>query len=104
MADARAMECNARLKGAITTVLETFERLPERGDGTAAAVALPVLESGFGSGVSGMPAHDDWQTSAALLLGLQPDDAERVAGAPLLTWILGGLGAYMFIAAWPGDE
>ncbi len=41
---------------------------------------------------------------AALLLGLEPADSERIAGAPLLTWILGGVGAYMFIAAWPGDD
>ncbi len=41
---------------------------------------------------------------AALLLGLETSDSERIAGAPLLTWILGGVGAYMFIAAWPGDD
>ena len=34
----------------------------------AAAVALPVVEAGFGADLSGMPKHDGWSQAAALLL------------------------------------
>jgi len=39
--------------------------------------------------------------SAALLLGLDGYAVPLVAGAPLLTWVLGALGALLVSAAWP---
>ncbi len=42
--------------------------------------------------------------SAAALLGLDGYSPRVVAGAPLMTWILGGLGVYLVLAAWPGNE
>ncbi len=42
--------------------------------------------------------------SAAALLGLDGYSPRIVAGAPLMTWILGGLGVYLVLAAWPGSE
>ena len=42
--------------------------------------------------------------AATVLLGLDGGSPARFAGAPALTWILGGLGAYMILAAWPGDD
>lgn len=68
MANVGITRCDTRLRQAITAVLDRFDRLPEQGDGTAAAVALPVIESGYGSGVSGMPTHPEWQAAPALLL------------------------------------
>ena len=37
--------------------------------------------------------------SAAALMGLDGQPSPLVGGAPLLTWMLGGLGAYMVLAA-----
>ncbi len=42
--------------------------------------------------------------SAAALLGLDGYAPRIIAGAPLLTWVLGGLGVYLVLAAWPGDS
>ncbi len=42
--------------------------------------------------------------SAAALLGLDGYSPRIIAGAPLMTWILGGLGVYLVLAAWPGNE
>ncbi len=42
--------------------------------------------------------------SAAALLGLDGYSPRLVAGAPLMTWILGGLGVYLVLAAWPSDS
>ena len=40
--------------------------------------------------------------SAAVLLGLDGYAARMIWNAPVLTWIAGGLGAVLLIAAWPG--
>ncbi len=42
--------------------------------------------------------------SAAALLGLDGYSPRIFAGAPLMTWILGGLGVYLVLAAWPSDS
>jgi len=40
---------------------------------------------------------------AALILGLEGYAPSPVLGAPLLSWITGGLGIVMLLASWPGD-
>jgi len=40
---------------------------------------------------------------AALLMGLDGFPSPLLGGAPLISWVLGGLGAVMIGAAWPGD-
>lgn len=62
------MDCNDTLRSNLKRSLSDFERLPERRSGTAAAVALPVIETGYGADLPGMPVHKTWQTAAALLL------------------------------------
>ena len=42
--------------------------------------------------------------SAAALLGLDGHSPRIVAGAPLMTWLLGGLGVYLVLAAWPSEN
>ncbi len=41
--------------------------------------------------------------SAAILLGLDGRPPDLLWDAPLLTWILGGMGALLLILGWPGD-
>ncbi|OGT19259.1 MAG: ubiquinone biosynthesis regulatory protein kinase UbiB [Gammaproteobacteria bacterium RBG_16_57_12] len=41
--------------------------------------------------------------SAAVILGLDGRGPLMVGGAPLLTWLLGGLGAVVLLAAWPQE-
>ncbi len=41
--------------------------------------------------------------SAATIYGLDGFQPAMVAGAPLLTWVLGALGAYLVLAAWSRD-
>ncbi len=42
--------------------------------------------------------------SAAALLGLDGHSPRIIAGAPLLTWVLGALGVYLVLAALPNDH
>ncbi len=42
--------------------------------------------------------------AAVVLLAVQEGGAAQAASVPLLTWVLGGLGAYMVIAALPWDS
>jgi ubiquinone biosynthesis protein len=42
--------------------------------------------------------------SAAALLGLDGFSPRIIAGAPLMTWLLGGLGVYLVLAAWPREN
>jgi 8-oxo-dGTP pyrophosphatase MutT (NUDIX family) len=63
------MDCDDSLKARITAHLDQFPRQnPSGGQGRAAAVALAVTVEGFGAGLAGMPQHDTWQTTAALIL------------------------------------
>jgi ubiquinone biosynthesis protein len=41
---------------------------------------------------------------AVLLLSLDDGRGALLAGVPVLTWVLGGLGLYMIVAAWPGGD
>lgn len=62
------MNCDGALRRRISSHLDAFSRRDVSSGGLAAAVALPVLEEGFGAALFGLPAHDTWQSSAALLL------------------------------------
>ena len=42
--------------------------------------------------------------SAAMIYGLDGFQPTMLAGAPLLTWVLGALGAYLLIVAWPDAD
>ncbi len=41
---------------------------------------------------------------AAVVYGLDGFQPATVAGAPLLSWVLGALGVYLVLAAWPGER
>jgi ubiquinone biosynthesis protein len=42
--------------------------------------------------------------SAAAIYGLDGFQPAMVAGAPVLSWVLGALGVYLVLAAWPGEK
>ena len=42
--------------------------------------------------------------SAAVIDGLDGFQPKILAGAPLLTWVFGALGAYLVIVAWPDKD
>jgi ubiquinone biosynthesis protein len=42
--------------------------------------------------------------SAAALIGLEAAALGELAGAPLLAWVAGGLGAVILLSAWPSDR
>ena len=42
--------------------------------------------------------------AAVVLLAVQEGATAQLSSVPLLTWVLGGLGAYMIIAALPWDS
>ena len=42
--------------------------------------------------------------SAAVILGLDGYTPNMFGNAPILTWLLGGAGAYLLIASWPGGR
>lgn len=42
--------------------------------------------------------------SAAVILGLDGYAPSMLGHAPLLTWLLGGIGAFLLIASWPGGR
>jgi 8-oxo-dGTP pyrophosphatase MutT (NUDIX family) len=64
----QSWSCNESLRDEFARRLTDFEFDSPPGEGTAAAVALPVVESGFGAQLSGMPTHAEWSNDAALLL------------------------------------
>ncbi len=41
--------------------------------------------------------------SAAALLGLDGFSPRMLGGAPVMTWVLGAIGVYFVVAAWPGE-
>ena len=41
--------------------------------------------------------------SAAALLGLDGFSPRMLGGAPITTWVLGAIGVYFVVAAWPGE-
>jgi 8-oxo-dGTP pyrophosphatase MutT (NUDIX family) len=63
------MNCDQALRTQIAGHLERFEpQEPAQASPRQAAVALCVLETGFGADLDGMPQYTTWQSSAALLL------------------------------------
>ena len=42
--------------------------------------------------------------SAAVILGLDGYSPNMFGHAPILTWLLGGTGAYLLIASWPSGR
>ena len=52
----------------------------------AAAVAVTIVDAGLGAGCNGLPAHDDWQGGAALLLTRPSTDGFANAPRPTLEW------------------
>ncbi len=63
------MNCNDALKARITTHLAEFALNDHAAaTGKAAAVALCVVDEGFGADLSGLPSHERWQSAAALVL------------------------------------
>jgi len=42
--------------------------------------------------------------SAAIIKGLDGNSPAMLAGAPLLTWLLGGMGLIILFLAWPDDK
>lgn len=42
--------------------------------------------------------------SAAIILGLDGYTPNMFGNAPIITWLLGGAGAYLLIASWPGGQ
>ncbi|MCB1749098.1 MAG: CoA pyrophosphatase [Gammaproteobacteria bacterium] len=46
----------------------------------AAAVAVTIVDAGLGAGCNGLPAHDDWQGGAALLLTRRSSRLRNHAG------------------------
>lgn len=62
------MNCDDTLKDRIAAHLNNFSRISPLRGGRAAAVAIPVVEAGFGADLAGMPTHASWRTDAALLL------------------------------------
>lgn len=63
------MECDKALRIRIAENLLRFKvktAAPHAGRG--AAVAVAITDAGYGAGLSGMPAYDDWQPHASLVL------------------------------------
>jgi mutator protein MutT len=64
----QSFEHNDLLRERIKKNLAHFDVRSAAHEGKVAAVALTIVESGLGAGLSGMPQYPTWQTSAALLL------------------------------------
>jgi len=63
------MECDAVLKTLVVEHLARFKVNTARaGEGHHAAVAVAITDAGFGADLSGMAAHEDWQSHASLIL------------------------------------
>jgi len=77
------------LKFRVRQRLDRFRRAPlgpETSDYRRAAVALTIVDEGFGAGVSGTPRPLHWSANAALLLTRRPRTMRRHAGQ----WALPG--------------
>lgn len=79
--------CNDELQRVLRTRLQGFDVLHhDVSDALHAAVALVVVEEGFGADLDGLPEHDAWQSRAALLLTRRAAAMRRHAGQ----WALPG--------------
>ncbi len=79
-------QCDDSLRARIARHLAAFEVVPGVGAAKAAAVALAVIDEGYGADMSGMPNHDDWQSRAALILTRRSSKLRNHAGQ----WALPG--------------
>jgi 8-oxo-dGTP pyrophosphatase MutT (NUDIX family) len=63
------MQCDDELKDTIRDHLASFPvRAAQVDDAHHAAVAITVTDTGHGADLPGLPRHQDWNTTAALLL------------------------------------
>ncbi|MEE2982272.1 MAG: CoA pyrophosphatase [Pseudomonadota bacterium] len=68
-ADRMMMNCDPALKARISAHLAAFTlNEGDKGEEKAAAVALAIVDEGFGANLSGLPEHESWQSQAALIL------------------------------------
>ena len=87
MTPERELLCNDELQHVLRTRLQGFDVLHhDVSDALHAAVALVVVEEGFGADLDGLPEHDAWQSRAALLLTRRAAAMRRHAGQ----WALPG--------------
>ncbi len=69
MTNKQALACDNKLRYSLAKQLDSFARITHSGEGyRAAAVALVVVDAGFGAEVSGMTSHSEWQSDACLVL------------------------------------
>ncbi|MEQ8660852.1 MAG: CoA pyrophosphatase [Gammaproteobacteria bacterium] len=75
------MNCDETFRHQVAASLARFALLEaERGDARAAAVAVTVVDAGLGADCNGLPAHPEWQSSAALVLTRRSSRLRRHAG------------------------
>ena len=79
--------CDITLRQLLQQRIEAFaDRRHEVDAHHHAAVALTVVEQGFGADLDGLPAHDGWRSEAALILTRRARHLRRHAGQ----WALPG--------------
>lgn len=78
--------CDHSLRERIARHLAQFEVVSGATAGKAAAVALAVIDEGWGADLSGMPTHAGWQSRAALILTRRSSKLRNHAGQ----WALPG--------------
>ena len=63
------MQCDDGLQQLLVKNLKNFKRTSRSGEGhREAAVALVVVDAGFGADLGGLPVHAEWHTHASLVL------------------------------------
>ena len=78
--------CDQHLRARIIQHLAEFSVVAGETGGKAAAVALAVIDEGYGADLSGLPNHDQWQSRAALILTRRSSRLRNHAGQ----WALPG--------------
>lgn len=81
--------CNDALRALLAARMAEFEVVEGADDGAdegRAAVALTVVEEGYGADLEGLPTHAGWQRRAALILTRRAETLRRHAGQ----WALPG--------------
>ena len=74
-------QLNDALRARISERLTDFDvQEAQVDDAHHAAVAITVIDTGFGADLPGMPDYDDWQSSAALLLTRRSSQLRNHAG------------------------
>lgn len=74
------LACTEHLRRLVAGRLAAFARQAAGEAGRAAAVAVAITDEGHGAELSGMPAHAEWQTEAALLLTRRSERLRNHAG------------------------